>query len=348
LNKLSSLTPKQRGDGVIAMSAGNHAQGVAYHAGRLGIPATIVMPAFTPFVKVRDTRSHGARVVLLGATLAEAAAEAHRLAAAEHLTFVHPYDDPLIIAGQGTLALEMLDDAPELDTLVIPVGGGGLIGGVATAAKARKPGMRIIGVESQGYAAMYQQLRGLPVEVGGSTIAEGIAVRDIGALPMAIARRLVDDMVLVSERDIERGVAILADVEKTVAEGSGAAGVAALLAHRDMFRGRKVGTVICGGNIDGRMLAQILLRDLARSGRMVRLQVILPDVPGALARVADIVGQCGGNIVEVHHQRVYGAISAKSAELGLELETRDAAHIAEITAALAAAGFPARALDATV
>jgi threonine dehydratase len=239
----------------------------------------------------------------------------------------------------------MLDAAPELDTLVVPVGGGGLIGGIATAARARRPSIRIIGVESEGYAAMRQLLRGLPVEVGGATIAEGIAVRDIGVLPLSIARALVDDVVLVSERDIERGVAVLADIEKTVAEGSGAAGIAAMLAHRELFRGRKVGTVICGGNIDPRLLAQILLRDLARSGRMVRLKVVLSEVPGALAQVAGIVGKAGGNIVQVQHQRVYGAISAKSAELELELETRDAAHMAEITAALAAAGFPAQALD---
>jgi threonine dehydratase len=258
---------------------------------------------------------------------------------------VHPYDDPRIVAGQGTVALEMLDAAPELDTLVVPVGGGGLIGGIATAARARRPSIRIIGVESEGYAAMRQLLRGLPVEVGGATIAEGIAVRDIGVLPLSIARALVDDVVLVSERDIERGVAVLADIEKTVAEGSGAAGIAAMLAHRELFRGRKVGTVICGGNIDPRLLAQILLRDLARSGRMVRLKVVLSEVPGALAQVAGIVGKAGGNIVQVQHQRVYGAISAKSAELELELETRDAAHMAEITAALAAAGFPAQALD---
>jgi len=345
LNRLSRLTAEERARGVIAMSAGNHAQGVAYHAGRLGIPATIVMPAFTPYVKVRDTRSHGARVVLLGNTLAEAAAEAHRLAATERLVFVHPYDDPAIVAGQGTVALEMLEDAPELDTLVVPVGGGGLIAGVAAAAKALKPGIHILGVESEGYGAMHQLLRGLPVEVGGATIAEGIAVRDIGALPLAVARELVDEVVLVSERDIERAVAMLIDIEKTVAEGSGAAGLAALVAHRERFRGRRVGTILTGGNIDTRLLAQILLRDLAHSGRMVRLRVVLTDVPGALAQVAGLVGRLGGNIVEVQHQRVYGAVSAKSAELSLEIETRDRAHIAEIVAALAQAGFPAQAID---
>jgi len=347
LNRLASLTPAERRRGVIAMSAGNHAQGVAYHAGRLGIPATIVMPLATPFVKVRDTKRFGARVVLHGTTLAEAAAEANRLQAAERLVFVHPYDDAKIIAGQGTIGLEMLREVPELDMLVVPVGGGGLISGVATAAKALKPAIKVIGVESEGYSAMHQMLRGQPVDVGGSTIAEGIAVRDIGALPLSIARNLVDEVVLVSERRIERAVAMLLQIEKTVAEGSGAAGLAAMLAHPVLFQGHKVGTILCGGNIDDRLLSQILLRELVRSGRMVRLQVVLSDVPGALAEVAGIVGRSGGNIVEVHHQRVYGAVAAKSAELLLEIETRDRAHIGEIQAALEQAGFPARALDET-
>jgi len=334
LTKLSTLSREQRGRGVIAMSAGNHAQGVAYHAGRLDIPATIVMPAFAPFVKVKHTRDHGARVVLHGDSLSEAGAEARRIAEAEGLTFVHPYDDAAIIAGQGTVGLEMLQDAPHLDTLVVPVGGGGLISGIAIAAKALKPDIRVIGVETTGYPALYQILHGEPVQVGGETIAEGIAVRDTGVLPLAVCRELVAEVKLVDETDIERAIVLFLEVEKTVAEGAGAAGLAAILAHRESFAGRAVGVVLCGGNIDTRLLASILMRGLVRNGRVVRLRVKITDAPGQLARVAGIVGEAGGNILEVQHQRLFGGVAAKSATLELLVETRDAAHVRELVNAL--------------
>ena len=345
LNTLLQLTPDERKRGVIAMSAGNHAQGVAYHAGRLGIPATIVMPSFTPNVKVKHTRGHGARVVLHGDTLAEAGAEAHRLAAAEHLVFVHPYDDPRIIAGQGTAALEMLQDAPDIDTLVVPVGGGGLISGCAVAARGLKPYIRVIGVEAAGYAAMRQLLAGEQVTVGGDTIAEGIAVRDIGRLPLAIARALLDRVLAVDEVAIERAIALFLEVEKTVAEGAGAAGLAALLAYPEHFAGRKVGLVLCGGNIDTRLLASVLLRGLVRDGRIVRLRLMIGDLPGQLARVAGLIGGAGGNIVEVQHQRLFGSVVAKATELDVTVETRDRGHARELVSALETEGFKVRVLE---
>ncbi len=325
------------------MSAGNHAQGVAYHAGRLGIPATIVMPSFTPNTKVKHTRDHGARVVLKGDTLSEAAAEAHRLADAEKLVFVHPYDDPRIIAGQGTIALEMLQDAPEIDTLVVPVGGGGMLAGCAVAARGLKPDVRMIGVESAGYSAMRQLLAGETVTVGGDTIAEGIAVRDIGQVPLAIARSLVDRVLAVDEVAIERAIALFLEVEKTVAEGAGAAGLAALLAHPEVFAGRKVGLVLCGGNIDTRLLASVLLRGLVRDGRIVRLRLMIGDLPGQLARVAGLIGGAGG--VEVQHQRLFGSVVAKSTELDVTVETRDRDHARELVGALQAEGFKVRVLE---
>jgi threonine dehydratase len=344
LNTLLQLTPDERKRGVIAMSAGNHAQGVAYHAGRLGIPTTIVMPSFTPNVKVQHTRGHGARVVLHGDTLAEAGAEAHRLAATERLVFVHPYDDPRIIAGQGTIALEMLQDVPDLDTLVVPVGGGGMIAGCAVAARGLKPDMKVIGVESAGYSAMHQLLAGEPVTVGGDTIAEGIAVRDIGETPLAIARALVDCVLTVDEVAIEHAIALFLEVEKTVAEGAGAAGLAALLAHPQHFTGRKVGLVLCGGNIDTRLLASVLLRGLVRDGRIVRLRLMIGDLPGQLARVAGLIGKAGGNIVEVQHQRLFGVV-AKATDLDVTVETRGRDHMRELVAALEAEGFKVRVLE---
>ena len=344
LNTLLQLTDEERRRGVIAMSAGNHAQGVAYHAGRLGIPATIVMPSFTPNTKVKHTRGHGARVILIGDTLAEAAAEAHRLADAEKLVFVHPYDDARIIAGQGTIALEMLADAPEIDTLVVPVGGGGMLAGCAVAARGLKPDVRMIGVESAGYSAMRQLLAGEPVTVGGDTIAEGIAVRDIGRTPLAIARTLVDRVLAVDEVAIERAIALFLEVEKTVAEGAGAAGLAALLAHPEVFEGRKVGLILCGGNIDTRLLASVLLRGLVRDGRIVRLRLMIGDAPGQLARVAGLIGGAGGNIVEVLHQRLFGVV-AKATELDVTVETRDRAHLGELLAALQSDGFKVRVLE---
>src|SRR5690349_12682937 len=332
LNTLLQLTPEERKRGVIAMSAGNHAQGVAYHAGRLGIPATIVMPSFTPNTKVTHTRGHGAHVVLHGDTLAEAGAEAHRLAAEQKLVFVHPYDDPRIIAGQGTIALEMLQDAPELDTIMAPVGGGGMIGGCAVAAHGLKPDIKVIGVETASYSAMRQLLAREPVTAGGDTIAEGIA------------RSLLDRVLPVEEVAIERAISLLIEVEKTVAEGAGAAGLAALLAHPDVFRGRKIGLVLSGGNIDTRLLASVLLRGLVRDGRIVRLRLMIGDAPGQLARVATVIGKSGGNIVEVQHQRLFGVV-AKATELDVTVETRDRAHVRELMAALEADGFKVHLLE---
>jgi threonine dehydratase len=345
LNKLLNLSAEECKRGVIAMSAGNHAQGVAYHAGRLGIPATIVMPAFTPFVKVRHTRDFGANVVLQGETLAEAAAHAQALAEREKFVFVHPYDDPYVMAGQGTIALEMLQDMPDLEMLVIPVGGGGLIAGNAVAAKAIKPGIAVVGVEAAGYAALYQTLHGQPVNVGGDTIAEGIAVRDIGAGPLAVCKSLVDEVLLVEETAIERAVALFLEIEKTVAEGAGAAGLAAMLTHPEKFRGRKVGLVLCGGNIDTRLLASILMRNLVRDGRIVRLRVKIPDRPGMLARVTNVIGAAGANIMEVSHQRLFGHVEAKSTDLDVVMETRDRSHVDDVIAMLAAAGFKSKLLD---
>ena len=338
LNTLLQLTPEERQRGVIAMSAGNHAQGVAYHAGRLGIPATIVMPAFTPNMKVTHTRGHGAKVVLHGNTLAEAGDEAHRLAAAEKLVFVHPYDDPRIIAVQGTIALEMLQDVPELDTLVAPVGGGGMIAGCAVAARGLKPDSKIVGVEVAGYSAMRQLLAGEPVTAGGDTIAEGIAVRDIGELPLKICRGLLGKVVSVDEIAIERGIALLLEVEKTVVEGAGAAALAALFSYPELFHGRNVGLVLSGGNIDTRLLASVLLRGLVRDGRIVQLRLMIGDAPGQLARVATVIGKLGGNIVEVQHQRLFGVV-AKATELDVTVETRDRAHVRELVAGLEAEGF---------
>jgi threonine dehydratase len=345
LNTLLQLNADERQRGVIAMSAGNHAQGVAYHAGRLGIPATIVMPSFTPNTKVEHTRAHGARVVLHGDTLSEAATEAHRIADAEKLVFVHPYDDARIIAGQGTIALEMLQDVPELDTLVVPVGGGGMIAGCAVAARTLRPDLKMIGVETESYSAMRQLLAGEPVETGGDTLAEGIAVRDIGQAPLAIARALLDQVVTVDEVAIERAIALLLEVEKTVAEGAGATGLAALLVYPELFTGRKVGLVLSGGNIDTRLLASVLLRGLVRGGRIVRLRLMISDLPGQLARVSGLIGQAGGNIVEVQHQRLFGAVVAKRTELDVTVETRGPEHARELVAALSVEGFRVRVLE---
>jgi threonine dehydratase len=345
LNTLLQLSPDERKRGVIAMSAGNHAQGVAYHAGRLGIPTTIVMPSFTPNTKVSHTRGHGATVVLHGDTLSEAGAEARRIAEAQKLVFVHPYDDPRIIAGQGTMALEMLQDAPQLDTLVVPVGGGGMIAGCAVAARGLKPDIKIVGVESAGYSAMHQILAGETVVTGGDTLAEGIAVRDIGQLPLTIARALIDHVLVVDEVAIERAISLFLEVEKTVAEGAGAAGLAALIAYPKEFAGRNVGLVLCGGNIDTRLLASVLLRGLVRDGRITRLRLMIGDLPGQLARVAGLIGRAGGNIVEVQHQRLFGSVVAKATELDVTVETRDRNHASELVAALEADGFTVHVLE---
>ncbi|MGH8765241.1 MAG: threonine ammonia-lyase [Burkholderiales bacterium] len=338
LNKLLTLDDAARRRGVIAMSAGNHAQGVAYHAARLGLRSVIVMPRGTPNSKVSATRVHGAEVVLEGDTLAEAAQHAHELEAREGLTFIHPYDDAMIIAGQGTVALEMLEQAPDLEMLVVPVGGGGLLSGMATAAKALKPGIELFGVESKLFCAMHQRLNGLPVRVGGDTIAEGLAVRDVGVLPLNLIRNSVKEILLVEEETIERAIVALIEIEKTVAEGAGAAGLAALLEHPARFAGRRVGIPVCGGNIDSRLLADVLMRGLVRDGRLVRLRVTLPDIAGSLARVTTLIGEAGGNIVEVQHQRVFGNASAKSPEVEFVIEARDREHSAAIIAALRARG----------
>jgi threonine dehydratase len=333
-NRLAMLTEDERRAGVIAMSAGNHAQAVARHARLLGIQAVIVMPRHTPLTKVTRTSNWGARVVLHGDTLAEAADHALALARAEGLVFIHPYDDEGVIAGQGTLALEMLEDVPELDTLVVPVGGGGMIAGCAVAATALKPGIQVIGVEVAAYAALAQRLAGQAVSVGGSTIAEGIAVRDIGAIPLAIIRSHVADVVVVPERAAEEAIALLAEGAKLVAEGAGAAGVAALLAFPERFAGRKVGIPVCGGNIDARILANVLLRNLLRDGRLMRLVLEIPDRPGVLADIAGKIGGAGGNIIDVSHHRLFASPSVQAAQLEVMFEARDAAHSAEIVRAL--------------
>jgi threonine dehydratase len=339
LNRLSALSETGRRRGVIAMSAGNHAQGVAYHASRLDIPATIVMPDGTPTVKVENTRAFGADVILHGPTLEDAAAFAVAHGAERGLVFIHPYDDPLVIAGQGTIALEMLAAVPSLDTLVVPIGGGGLISGMALAAKALKPGIRIVGVQAKLYPSMYNEIKRASLAVRGDTLAEGIAVKAPGRLAVEIVRRLVDDIVLVDEADIERAVSLLITVEKTVVEGAGAAGLAALLADPARFAGRKVGLVLCGGNIDTRLLASVLTRELARDGRLSRLAIDIPDRPGQLAKVASVIGEQGANIVEVYHQRVFTDLPAKGTELHLVIETRDRAHLEATIAALKAVGF---------
>ena len=349
LNKLKSLSPKQRAAGVIAMSAGNHAQGVAYHARRLGIPATIVMPEGTPFTKVERTAAHGATVVLRGVGLGEARQEAAAIAASRGLTFVHPYDDPAIIAGQGTVALELLADHPDLDVIIVPIGGGGLISGIAVAAKSLSPGLEIVGVEAALYPSMLQALSGgAPIEPrGGQTIAEGIAVKEPGVLTTAICAALVSDILLVEESVIERAIEMLLDDQKLVVEGAGAAGLAALLSAPERFRGRKVALVLCGGNIDARLLSSILMRGLVRSGKLVRLRVEISDSPGVLAKITRIIGDKGGNIVEITHQRLFYDVPVKLAEVDAVVETRNRSHVGEIVAALDEAGFRTRLLSST-
>jgi threonine dehydratase len=341
-NKLRTLSPADAARGVVAMSAGNHAQAVAYHAQQLGIAATIVMPQPTPFVKVSRTRHHGARVLLEGETLAEAATFAHDLAAKENLVFVHPYDDASIIAGQGTVALEMLGDRPALDCIVAPVGGGGLAAGVVVAAKGLGRPVEVVGVEVESYAAAAQTLAGAAISVGGATIAEGIAVRDVGPLPMSILRANNVNVVTVSERQIERAVILLVEIEKTIAEGAGAAPLAAVLAHRERFAGKSVGLIISGGNIDTRILANVLMRGLVRDGRLIRLTVEVQDRPGALAKIAESVARTGGNIVEVQHQRFFGVLSANIAEIELLVEAQDSAHADAIVEGLQGGGAHVR------
>lgn len=341
LNRLNALSAEQRAAGVIAMSAGNHAQGVAYHASRLGIASTIVMPQGTPFVKVENTRSHGATVIVDGATLEEAAAYARDYGVRNGLTFIHPYDDPLVIAGQGTVALEMLAAVPDLDTLVVPIGGGGLISGIAVAAKAIKPDIEIIGVQAELYPSMYNKIRGTDLPMRGDTLAEGIAVKAPGVVTSELIGALVNDILLVSEVAIEHAVALLIEIEKTVVEGAGAAGLAAVLCQPERFKGRKIGLVLSGGNIDTRLLAGVLSRELARGGRLSEIKVDLADRPGQLARLATAVGDAGANIIEVVHQRVFTDLPAKGTQLRMVIETRDRAHLTETLARIRAAGFEA-------
>jgi threonine dehydratase len=345
LNRLSLLDADERRRGVIAMSAGNHAQGVAHHARRLGIPAVIVMPAFTPVVKVENTRRLGARVELVGDSVEEAAAHARALAQRRDHVFVHPYDDPAVIAGQGTLAAEILDAVPDLDCLVVPIGGGGLIAGIATATAALRPRCEIIGVQAALYPSVYRRLRGLAEVAGGPTLAEGIAVKEPGTLTLPIIAALVRDVLLVEEWALETAVLMLLEIEKTVVEGAGAAGLAALLSAPERFRGRKVGLVLCGGNIDSRLLSAVILRGLVRSERLVRFRIGLPDRPGSLARLTALIAAGGGNIVDVAHQRAFSQLSVKQTDVDITIETRNGDHARALRDALSAEGFPVRGLD---
>jgi threonine dehydratase len=328
--------------GVIAMSAGNHAQGVAFHAQRLGLRAVIVMPRFTPGVKVERTRGFGAEVVLHGDTLEEAHAHAQALAQQQQLSFVHPYDDADIVAGQGTVGLEMLQDVPDLDSLIVAIGGGGLIAGMATAAKAIKPDIEVIGVQTSRFPAMFNAIKGTHLPQGSSTIAEGIAVGTPGKITSEIIARLVDDLVLVDEGDIEQAIVMLLEVEKTLVEGAGAAGLAALLKYPERFKGKKVGLVLSGGNIDPLLLAAIIERGMVRAGRLARIRVSARDVPGSLAKITATVAEAGANIDEVHHQRAFTTLSAQNVEVELVIQTRGRQHLAEVLNALRLAGLEAQ------
>lgn len=347
LAKLLSLDGAQARAGVIAVSAGNHAQGVAYHAQRLGIPATIVMPEGTPFTKIRRTKAFGARIVLKGHDVSAAEPHALDLAASEGLTFVHPFDDPVVIAGQGTVGLEMMQAVPDLDVLIVPIGGGGLIAGVATAAKALRPNIEIVGVECAMYPAVRQALHGEQPSAGGHTLAEGIAVKSPGKLTLETIRELVDDVVLVDEPALELAVVSMIESAKVTAEGAGAAALAALADDPPRFAGRRVGLVVSGGNIDARLLASLLMRGLIRAGRMTRLRILVPDEPGHLARVAAKISDSGANIIEVYHQRMFHDIPAKETELDVVIETRDETHIRDLIALLTESGFDTRRLSDT-
>ncbi len=342
LNRLSHLSDEERRRGVIAASAGNHAQGLAYHGERLGIPVTIVMPRGTPHVKVQQTREFGASVIIDGEGFDAAYTSARELEAERGLVFIHPFDDFEVMAGQGSVALEMLEDAPDLEILPIPIGGGGLIAGMATAAKALKPDIKVIGVEPAMFPSFTGRMRGLNAPCGGQTIAEGIAVKAVGDLTYGVARPLIDDVLLLEEPFFERAIALYCNIEKTVAEGAGAASLAALLAYPERFRGRKCGLVITGGNIDPRLLASVLTRELVRAQRLVSLRVVGDDRPGLLAAVSTAIGEAGGNILEVAHNRLALDVPAKGAEFDLMVETRDAQHTQEIVDALRARGYPPR------
>lgn len=340
-NRLAQLSAEERARGVIAMSAGNHAQGVAYHAQRLGLRAVIVMPRFTPGVKVERTRGFGAEVVLHGDTLEEARQHAYALAESQGLVFVHPFDDEAIAAGQGTAALEMLAAQPDLDCLVVAVGGGGLIAGVATAAKAIKPSIEVVGVQTRRFPSMLNAVHGSALPIGQSTIAEGIAVGTAGLITREVVARLVDELLLVDEGDIEQAVLMLLEIEKTLVEGAGAAGLAALLRHPERFRGKKLGLILSGGNIDPLLLASIIERGMARSGRLARIRVSARDVPGVLAQITATVAAAGANIEEVHHQRAFTLLAAQNVDIDMVLQTRNQAHIEQVLDALRAAGMEA-------
>ncbi len=342
LNKLLSLGEDERRRGVFAASAGNHGQGLAYHARRLGVPATIVMPVGTPFVKIQKTQGFGARVVMEGSNYDESSAAAQALCAEEGGVYVHPFNDPVVAAGQGTMAIEMLEDVPELDTLVVPIGGGGQIAGVAVAARALKPSIRIIGVEAAMYASFTARRHGLPAPDGGSTIAEGIAVKEVGDISFAIADPLVDEVLVIDEADFERAIAAYANIEKTVAEGAGAAGLAAVMRYPQRFEDRNVGLILCGGNIDLRLLASVLQRELVREKRLVTYRILGDDRPGMLSRMADVIADKGGNIVDVAHNRLVLDVPAKGAEFDIMVETQGAAHAFEISEALRSTGYALR------
>lgn len=339
LNALLLMDPDQRARGVIAASAGNHAQGLAYHGRRLGVPVTIVMPRTTPTVKVYQTQSHGAEIVLYGENFDEAYAHARKLEVERNLSFVQPFDDPNVAAGQGTVALELLEDAPEIDTLIIPIGGGGLFSGMGTAARGIKPEIKLIGVQAELYPSMYAYINHVDMPSEGDTLAEGIAVKQPGAFTSKIVERLADDIVLVGERHLERAVSLLLQIEKTVVEGGGAAGLAALLAHADKFEGRNIGLTLSGGNIDTRLLANVLLRDLARSGRLARLRIRLQDRPGSLFKVMRAFDEHQVNIIEIYHQRVFTTLPAKGLITDIECETRDRDHLNRLIAGLREDGY---------
>ncbi len=339
LNALLQLSEEQRAKGVIAASAGNHAQGLSYHGTRLGMPVTIVMPRTTPTVKIMQTESVGGTVVLEGETFDEAYTHARKLEAERGMTFVHPFDDRQVAAGQGTVALEMLEDVPELETLVVPIGGGGLLSGMGTAARAIKPSIGLVGVQATLFPSMYARLKGLELPCGGDTIAEGIAVKEPGTFTSAVLAKIVDDVVLVGEPALETAVALLLQIEKTVVEGAGAAGLAAVMTHRKRFAGRKIGLVLCGGNIDTRLLANVLLRDLARSGRLARLRLTLQDRPGALFKVVEDFNRHQVNILEVWHNRIFTSLPAKGLTAEIECEARDREQIDLLVAGLRAKGY---------
>jgi threonine dehydratase len=348
LVKLKQLSDTQRAGGIIAVSAGNHAQGVAYHAQRLGVPATIVMPVQTPYSKVRHTKGFGAHVELFGSNLVDCQPYAEEIAERDGLTLIHPYNDEAIIAGQGTVALEMLEADPDLETILVPVGGGGLMAGCASAAKALKPGIEVVGVETELFPSLERALgsKEPPEHVGGgATVADGIGVKSVGEIPLEILRRLADDVLLVEEADIEQAMCLYVEIEKTVAEGAGAATLAALQTHRERFAGRRVGIVLSGGNVDSRLLAQVLNRGLVRSGRIFSVRVDITDVPGTLARIANIVGETGGNILEVRHQRLFVDVPAKAAELDLMIEARDTEAAGNVITRLETAGFRVQVLS---